>query len=405
MAIDSESFRRSLAELENQFNSLEPELELTVHDHELDVEGHVVVWCTRNAIDGPLGRCGKGGTRITPTLTLDEVRMLARTQSLKNAAAGLPLGGAKSGLRADPDAEGFERQYRRFVRLLAPALRQNGGLWGGFGFDIGARPIHCHWACEELGRSDIFTGKPLAMGGTNYDQEGIAGLGVAIAAATLLAEKKGSAGGATAAIQGLGAMGAAVCRYASELGMCVLAIADPRIDGCWVGEDPVDGELLKAIAAMDFNTTLALLPEYGFSKGPLDQILFQKADVLFPCAVQNVIHSKNVESIQSWAVVEGANNPTTPEARQALHQCGIHVIPDIIANPGGAIAAFVELTSTVSDSENARAGTKCIEAKAMTRQRVTENVREVLQLAADTGCSPTDAAHYLAYQRIFGVDT
>ena len=68
MAIGSESFRRSLAELENQFNALEPEVELTVADSELDVEGHVVVWCTRNAIDGPLGRCGKGGTRITPSL-------------------------------------------------------------------------------------------------------------------------------------------------------------------------------------------------------------------------------------------------------------------------------------------------------------------------------------------------
>ena len=200
-------------------------------------------------------------------------------------------------------------------------------------------------------------------------------------------------------------MGAAVCRYASALGMCVLAVADPRIDGCWVGEGPVDGELLEAIATMDFKTTLELLPQYGFSQGPLDQILSQKADVLFPCAIQNVIHSKNVESIRSWAVVEGANNPTTPEARQALHQCGIHVIPDIIANPGGAIAAFVELTSTVSDAENARDATKCIEAKEMTRQRVAENVRDVLQLAADVECSPTDAAHYLAYRRIFGADS
>ena len=85
------SFRRSFLEMEQRFNALEPEAELTIHDPDHLVEGHVVVWCTQNAVNGPLGRCGKGGTRIRPDLNLDEVRMLARTQSLKNAAAGLPL--------------------------------------------------------------------------------------------------------------------------------------------------------------------------------------------------------------------------------------------------------------------------------------------------------------------------
>ena len=405
MATGTDSFRRSFNALEKRFEALQPEAELTVHDSELEVEGHVVVWSTQNAIDGPLGRCGKGGTRISPSLTLDEVRMLARTQSLKNAAAGLPLGGAKSGLRGDPESPDFEARYKRFVRLVSPMLRHNGGLWGGFGFDIGARPIHCQWACDELGRLDAFTGKPLELGGTNYDEEGIAGLGVAIAAATLLENKLRGAAGARIAIQGLGAMGAAVCRYASELGMHVHAIADPRIDGCWVGEQPVADHLLRAIAAMDFDTTNKLLPDSGFSKHPLPSILTQPVDVLIPCAVQNVIHADNTELLQSWAVVEGANNPTTPEGRERLHQKGIHLIPDIIANPGGAIAAFVELTSNVTNEDNLKHGTKCTEAKEITRQRVSENVNKVLELAEREICSPTTAAHYLAYERIFSASS
>ena len=394
-------FHRTFRQMEQQFSSLEPEAELTIRDSDHDVEGHVVVWCTRNAINGPLGRCGKGGTRIRPDLTLDEVRMLARTQSLKNAAAGLPLGGAKSGLRGDPDAPDFEQTYKRFVRLTAPMLHLNGGLWGGFGFDIGARPIHCRWAIDELGVADAFTGKPLELGGTNYDQEGIAGLGVAVAAATLLEQKQNGKAGARVAIQGLGAMGAAVCRYASELGMQVVAIADPRINGCWASNNPVTGDLLTAIAAMEFATTEKLLPDCGFTKQPLPSILTKEVDVLFPCAVQNVIHIENVDEIQTWAVVEGANNPTTTDARQRLHQKGIHLIPDIIANPGGAIAAFVELTSNVSNAENAIHATKCVEAKKMTRQRVADNVSDVLELAESVGCSPTDAAHFRAYERIF----
>ena len=68
---------------------------------------------------------------------------------------------------------------------------------------------------------------------------------------------------------------------------------------------------------------------------------------------------------------------------------------------GGAIAAFVELTSKVSIEENIRTGAKSLEAKQITRERVAENVREVLHLAGESNSSPVEAAHYLAYQRIF----
>lgn len=401
LPLTSRAFSDELKVLERRFESLEPELQLSVRDEDLGVEGHVVVWCTRNAAQGPLGRCGKGGTRITPNLTLDEVRMLARTQSLKNAAAGLPLGGAKSGLRADPDNPQFEQQYRRFVHLVAPALRHNGGPWGGFGFDLGARPIHAHWACEELGRSDIFTGKTLEMGGTDYDKEGIAGLGVAVAAATLLHERNRPVEGATVSVQGLGAMGAAVCRYAAEQGMRVTTICDPRIKGCWTSADGINPTLLDSIATMDFAKTLSLLEASTLKCDPLDAVLSADTDIFFPCAIQNVIRRDNVDIIRSRSVVEGANNPVSDEARSALHAQGIDVIPDIIANPGGAIAAFVELTSSVSAEENARTGAKSTEAKNITRQRVAENVCDVLRLSDQTRCSPAEAAHYLAYQRIF----
>jgi glutamate dehydrogenase (NAD(P)+) len=174
------AFHAELKELTQFFGAMQPELEVTVRDPALGVEGYVVVWNTGISVGGPLERSGKGGTRITPNVTLDEVKMLARTMALKNAAAGLPLGGAKSGLKLDPSAPGFEKQYRRFVRLCAPLLHENGGPFGGFGFDIGARPEHALWACDELKSTRSFTGKPLNMGGTDYDREGIAGLGVAV---------------------------------------------------------------------------------------------------------------------------------------------------------------------------------------------------------------------------------
>ena len=77
-------------------------MELSVFDRSTNTHGFVVVF---NAVGDPaheIPPMGKGGTRIAPLVTLDEIRMLARTMALKNAAAGLPLGGAKSGLAAAP---------------------------------------------------------------------------------------------------------------------------------------------------------------------------------------------------------------------------------------------------------------------------------------------------------------
>ncbi|MBP9837907.1 MAG: Glu/Leu/Phe/Val dehydrogenase, partial [Proteobacteria bacterium] len=173
----SDIFSAKLKELNQTFETDSPELELTVRDHQLGLEGYVVVWNSAPGKKSNLGPFGKGGTRITPNLSLDEIKMLAKRMALKNAAAGLYMGGAKSGIKADPDEKNFEVKYRRFVQLIKPILRENGGIFGGLGFDIGARPVHPKWACDELKSFKSFTGKPLEMGGTDYDKEGIAGLG------------------------------------------------------------------------------------------------------------------------------------------------------------------------------------------------------------------------------------
>lgn len=399
---DRTDFLTELNSLQASFDALEPELCATIRDPAHGVEGYVVVWTTLNAQDGPLGRTGKGGTRITPTVTIDEIGRLARTQSLKNAAAGLKLGGAKSGLRADPRDEHFEHIYRRFVSLSAPLLQQNGGPWGGLGYDLGGNPQHCLWACDELGSTRGFTGKPIEMGGTDYDREGIAGLGVAVAGASLLSHRGTDISSTAAAVQGLGAMGAAVARYYTELGGMVTTISDPRIGGTWRLKSPLSGALLDDVAVMDFVAIKSHLDQEGHEQLPLDAVLYGDEAMLFPCAVQDVIDTHNVPRLHAKYVIEGANNPCTAAARTLLHERGIDVVPDFIANPGGAIAAFVELTSEVSDEENARTAAKVDEAKHTTRAMVSANVAEVLDLASSAGASPVDAASLLALRRVFG---
>lgn len=398
-------FHTNLETLEQQFADMEPELAVTVKDEDMGVEGYIVVWNTKISEGGPLelnGKgCGKGGTRITPDVTLDEIKMLARSAALKNAAAGLAMGGAKTGLKADPKAEDFEQKYRRFAQLCAPYLRENGGIWGGFGFDIGADPIHPHWICDELNSTTCFTGKPVDMGGTDYDKEGIAGLGVAVAAKALMEHRGEAAESATFAIQGLGAMGAAVLRYFSEYGGKLTALSDPKYHGTWTFDDGISQELCEALVTQDVDTANTLIVKEGqqVSEDAQD-VLYQEVDVLFPCAVQYVITKDNVDKIKARFISEGANNPTTEEGYLALVERGIYFIPDFIANPGGVIAAFVELTSDVTPEENAKTRAKVLEAKETTIKRIQENVAELISIIDDHNVAPQKAGLYLSLQKI-----
>ncbi len=390
----AQDFAQALAALQERFAALKPEVEETVRDPALGIEGYIVVWNTGISVGGPVERSGKGGTRITPDVTLDDVRMLARTMALKNAAAGLPMGGAKSALRADPTAPDFEKKYRRFVQLCKPFLLENGGRYGGFGFDIGGRPEHALWACDELKSTRCFTGKPLAMGGTDYDREGIAGLGVAVAGQTLMQERGRDPARATFAIQGMGAMGAAVFRYFRETGARLAALGDPKYGGTWIFDKAPGEELAQAIIKQDVEAVKAGLAREAKNIAPgAEDVLYQECDILFPCAIQNVVTAANVARLRARFVSEGANGPLDDAARLALHVRGVPVVADFIANPGGIIAAFVEMTSSSTQ--------KAEEAKALTRAKITENVKEMNRLAQEYNVPLHQAGLYMALDRIF----
>ena len=401
--LSQENFYNQLTKHRHRFSEMEPELEVTVRDPSMEVEGYVVVWNTGIAEDGPLGACGKGGTRVLPDLEIKDIKRLARAMAEKNAAAGLPLGGAKSGLKCDSKDPDYEKKYKRFVELCKPFLRENGGVFGGFGYDVGCLPPkNAHWAVEQLGSGKSFTGKPVEMGGTDYDREGIAGLGVAVAGRTLLKENGEKVEGASFAIQGLGAMGAAVLRYFSGYGAVLKTLSDPKYGGTWHFENGVSDELLNALIVQDLQSVKKRLHKEGrFISEDASQALYSDVDILFPCALEDSITEENVNFIEARFIAEGANNPTTEEAHRILYGKNILVVPDILANPGGIIAAYVEMTSSVSDEENAETGKKVSEAKLITEQRVEENVKTLLSIMKEVDVSPDQVGDYMSYQRLF----
>jgi glutamate dehydrogenase/leucine dehydrogenase len=145
--------------------------------------------------------------------------------------------------------------------------------------------------------------------------------------------------------------------------------------------------------SQDIDKAKALLPKEGKRiSSHAEDVLYLETDILFPCAVQNVVTADNVDRIRASYVCEGANAPVTEAARARLHDRGIACVPDFIANPGGAIAAFVELTSTGTN--------KAEEAKILTREKIAANVRRLFEVAERYAADPQHAGMYMALARI-----
>ncbi len=404
-----DEFLHTLSDMKKKFSTMEPELEVTVRDPEMGVEGFIVVWNTGICNGGPLDNdgkgVGKGGTRILPNLSFGDVRRLARAMAEKNAAAGLPLGGAKSGMVGSTHDDDYETKYRRFVQLIGNSgtLVEHGGIFGGLGYDVGnIPPLNGQWACEELNSFNSFTGKSIENGGTDYDRQGIAGLGVASAATTLLQCKDIQINTARFSVHGLGAMGAAVTYYFHQNGARLTALSDPKYGGTWAVKDGASDALITALFKQDEIRASALLKEEGtLLSENTEEALYADVDVVFPCALEDVIHYDNAHKIIAPFICEGANNPTTDEAHHILYQNGKISVPDIIANAGGIIAAYVELTSDISIAENADTGGKVQQAKDETTRRISANTHELLSIVEKFDVQPDMAGDFMAYRNIF----
>ncbi len=410
----AEEFHLEFQRLKQRFMQMEPELEVIVRDPQYDVEGFVVVWNTEICRGGPFDKngngIGKGGTRILPDLKLSDIRRLARAMAEKNAAAGLPLGGAKSGLVADCNAADYEEKCRRFYNRVQKTgiLAENGGMFGGFGYDVGCKPpLNAKWACEELGTYNSFTGKAIEDGGTDYDRQGIAGLGVATSAQNLINFYKREITRTRFAVQGLGAMGGAVAHYFTEYGANLCTISDPKYNGTWVLENGASQALINAMFKQKQESVIALLQTEGthVSNAPQDA-LYADVDIIFPCALEDTLTKDNAHKVRAPFICEGANNPTTDDAHRIFFESGKIVIPDIIANPGGIIAAYIELSLDIPFEENAKNPKKIDAAKNETIKRISANTVELLTMYETLKVRPDFIGDYMAYRNIFhGIPT
>ncbi len=191
-----------------------PEKVVCVSDRRTGMRGVLV-------IDNTARGMGKGGTRMSPTLSVREVARLARTMTWKWAAVDLFHGGAKAGILGDPGSSHEEAVLRAFAR----ALRNEVPDEYVFGLDMGLSERDAAIFVDELGDRGAAVGLPSELGGLPYDQLGVTGFGVAEAADAAARAIGLPIGGATVAIQGFGAVGQAAARRLVELGAVITAVS------------------------------------------------------------------------------------------------------------------------------------------------------------------------------------
>ncbi|WP_338897070.1 Glu/Leu/Phe/Val dehydrogenase dimerization domain-containing protein [Streptomyces sp. TG1A-60] len=338
-------------------------------------------------IDNTARGMGKGGTRMSPRVTVGEVARLARVMTWKWAGVDLFYGGAKAGIAADPAARDKEAVLRAFARALSNEVPREYVM----GLDMGLTESDAAIIQDELGDRGAAVGTPEHLGGVAYDKLGVTGYGVAEATDAAARHLGLPLAGARVAIQGFGAVGSAVARRCAELGATVVAVSTAH--GALHDPGGLDVDDLLT-AREEHGDHFVTLPAQGTALASGAELTVD-CDILVPAALQDVIDRTTAQEIKAKLVVEGANLPTSAEAQGILAERGITVLPDFIANAGGVVAAAFAMDARHSGF---RPDTPAIFETISTRLRA--NTVTVLDEAHRRDVTPHAAGRALAEHRV-----
>lgn len=359
-----------------------PEKIFIVHDTRTGMKGMLI-------IDNTARGMGKGGCRMQADVTLWDTFRLARTMTWKYAFADFALGGAKSSIRNDPNSPNKEAIIRAFVKKIRKMLPDEYVFGNDMGFAENEEGIVLD-ECDNDLRCAV--GTSAELGGLPYDEMGVTGYGVAecveIGAKHVGLDLKK----ASISIQGLGAVGSFAAKFLSEKGAEKI-VAMSSVAGAIYDPNGLDIEkLLKLKEKFGDNA----VKEYKGGKVlPLGEELKLDVDILVPAARGDVVTKANVDAVKAKFIVEGANFPITPECRQILHNRGVLVIPDFVANSGAVIAAGMSMFYRYSVDRLDPAA-----VYATVKKKMNSNVPLVLKEATKTKKQPIDVALDITKARV-----
>ncbi|GAB6063425.1 Glu/Leu/Phe/Val family dehydrogenase [Deferrisoma palaeochoriense] len=312
-----------------------------------------------------LGPC-KDGTRVRPSLDLDEVKALAFLMTIKHAVAGIPGGGSKGGIQADP-ASLSTWEYERLCRAYVRHLPSKGPWIDVPGADIGTSEQTMAWMLDEYEQiaghhmPAAINDKPPILGGS-LGGEAATGRGVFHTLCAAAEDNGIQVAGASVVIQGFGQVGSVTAGLLHEAGAKIVGVSDVR--GGIINERGLDIPKLREHVAR----TGSVVGFPGADPIANEQLLEIDCTILIPAAVQSVVHEGNAAAVKARLIVEAANSPVTPAAEDALLGRGVLIVPDVVANCGSALVCSFERTQGLTDdywdldTVNARLRTRILKA-------------------------------------------
>jgi glutamate dehydrogenase (NAD(P)+) len=335
-------------------------------------------------VDSLVDSLAMGGTRMTADVTEEEVRGLARGMTHKLTLVGLRVGGAKAGIVSDGTDR--EQTLRTFGRTVAPLL--HGGIH--IGCDLGVTPADRKVFFTEADYDPRRKARGVDM---PYDWRtyyeplvDCTGHGVGVAAVTALEALPDRGASRRVVIQGFGTVGRSVAKFLEDRGHRIVGVAD--VQGTISAERLPVADLL-AITDGFGQIDRSRLPQNVTVSSEPDAWLDVEADLLILAANHNALNDANVHRLTAPLVVEGGNITVSPEAKLKLAVQGATLVPDVVANVGGAAAAGLALTRTVPFELEATARKEWVFDWVGTRVR--KNTQDLLEIAAATSEDPLPA--------------
>ncbi len=284
---------------------------------------------------------GKGGIRFHQSVNVDEIAALSADMSIKCAVVNIPYGGAKGGVKVDPDTlsrDELERLTRRYAFAIAPMIGPDRDIPAP---DINTDPQVMSWIMDTVsmlrGHSmpGVVTGKPQAIGGS-FGHAGATSLGVTICTLGLLKQLGLSPEGQRVVIQGYGKVGGPLIKLLTDRGMKVVGLAD--IHGAIHVPEGIDAHRM----ADHFGEAHSIMGYPGSEEVAPDAFFTIPSDIAIPAALGGVVDEKVASTMSATMMVEAANGPTTGEGAAILAERGVPVVPDVLANAGGVVASYFE---------------------------------------------------------------
>ncbi len=336
----------------------------------------------------------KGGIRYHRDVTLDEVKALAMWMTWKCALAGIPFGGAKGGVVCSPKEMSQIELQRMTRRFTSEIINQIGPEVDIPAPDVGTDGRIMAWIFDTYSMNKghsvlgVVTGKPLTIGGSLGREEATA-RGALYCIRDAVQKQDASLADQRVAVQGFGNVGSYLAKFLAEDGATVVAISDSRtalynpngIDVPAAFAHKRDTGLLDGLKGAELITN--------------DELLLLDCDILAPCALEQVITEENAAQVKAKLVVEGANGPITPPADEILHEKGVTILPDILANAGGVIVSYFEWVQGLQEYFWKEA-----EVNAKLNDIITRSFDETWATAQSRNVDMRTAAYGLAVQRV-----